>query len=139
MDFCFRGAVWIIEDRDRSGDCLRMTLEGRALKVYRFLPLGPNWTVSMQLGKRQSLAPAGITSEMSLTRPFADAAFLRNLRVPSREINPARKILRPEMIIAPSVSTSNQRSAPLRCRAMRLPCAGYLRHPFLKTRREQHL
>src|SRR6266487_1767059 len=58
---------------------------------------------------------------MSLTRPFAVAAFLRNLRVPNREINPARKIAGPHMNIAPSASTSNQCWAPLRGRAVRLP------------------
>src|SRR6266581_3398661 len=41
MDFCFRGVVWIIEDRNRSGDCLRITLEGMTLKFYRFLLLCP--------------------------------------------------------------------------------------------------
>jgi hypothetical protein len=56
-----------------------------------------------------------------LTCPFADAALLRNLRVPSRDINPARKIPEPQMNIAPRVSRSNQCSAPLMCRAMRLP------------------
>ena len=71
---------------------------------------------------------------MSLTPPFADAAFLRNVRVPSREINPARKIPGPEMIIAPRVSTSNQCSAPLRCRAMRLPTKP--RTPRASSKRE---
>src|SRR3989442_2406207 len=75
----------------------------------------------MRLGKRQSLAPVGIASKMSLTCPFADAAFLRNLRVQSRDITPARKIPEPHMIIAPRVSTGNQCSAPLMCRAVRLP------------------
>src|SRR5436853_3622990 len=41
MDFCFRGVVWIIEDRKRSGDCLRMTLKGMTLKLDRFLLLCP--------------------------------------------------------------------------------------------------
>jgi hypothetical protein len=41
MDYCFRGVVWIIQDRNRSGDCLRITLKGITLKVYRFLLLCP--------------------------------------------------------------------------------------------------
>ncbi len=80
-----------------------------------------NWMVMMRLGKRQSLAVAGKTSYVSLTCPFADAAFLRNLRVASREINPARKIAGPQMNIAPRASTGNQCSAPLRGKAVRLP------------------
>lgn len=58
---------------------------------------------------------------MARTPPFAETAVLRNVRMPTRENSPTRKIPGPEISIAPSVRANNQRSDPPRHRAMRLP------------------